>query len=71
MSSGNLPVILIEVVLVFGGVLAFGCWQLRSVARDRRELAAQRERDARVQAQAQAEASSNAPAPAGASAAAP
>ena len=30
----HLPVILIEVVLVFGGVLAFGWWQLRSVKRD-------------------------------------
>jgi hypothetical protein len=27
----NLPVILIEVVLVFGGVLAFGIWQLRAL----------------------------------------
>jgi predicted negative regulator of RcsB-dependent stress response len=32
--SENLPIILIE-VLVFGGVLAFGWWQLRSVRRDR------------------------------------
>jgi hypothetical protein len=27
----NLPIILIEVVLVFGGVLAFGIWQLRAL----------------------------------------
>jgi hypothetical protein len=27
---------LIEVLLVFGGLLAFGIWQLRSVDRDRR-----------------------------------
>ena len=27
----NLPVILIEVVLIFGGVLAFGIWQLRAL----------------------------------------
>jgi hypothetical protein len=27
----NLPIILIEVILVFGGVLAFGIWQLRSL----------------------------------------
>jgi hypothetical protein len=27
----NLPIILIEVVLIFGGVLAFGIWQLRSL----------------------------------------
>lgn len=25
----NLPIILIEVILIFGGVLAFGFWQLR------------------------------------------
>ena len=27
----NLPIILIEVVLIFGGALAFGIWQLRSL----------------------------------------
>ena len=27
----NLPIILIEVILVFGGVLAFGIWQLRAL----------------------------------------
>jgi hypothetical protein len=27
----NFPVILIEVILVFGGVLAFGIWQLRAL----------------------------------------
>ncbi len=31
----NLPIILIEVVLVFGGVLAFGWWQLRELALER------------------------------------
>jgi hypothetical protein len=30
----NLPIILIEVVLIFGGVLAFGIWQLRSLKKD-------------------------------------
>ena len=34
-DGSNLPIILIEVVLVFGGVLLFGWWQLRSVKRDR------------------------------------
>ena len=33
----NLPVIVIEVVLVFGGVLAFGWWQLRDLARERKK----------------------------------
>ena len=27
----NLPIIPIEVVLIFGGVLAFGIWQLRAL----------------------------------------
>jgi hypothetical protein len=56
MSSPQVPVILIEVVLVFGGVLAFGWWQLRSVSRDQRKAAEDRkakaecrdDRDARV-----------------------
>jgi hypothetical protein len=30
-------VILIEVVLVFGGALAFGWWQLRDLERERRK----------------------------------
>ena len=33
--SQNLPVILIEVVLIFGGVLAFGWWQLRDLKKER------------------------------------
>ena len=40
----NLPIVLIEVVLVFGGVLAFGWWQLRSVKRDQRKAAEDRAR---------------------------
>lgn len=39
MDSGHWPLILIEVILVFGGVLAFGWWQLRDVERDRRRAA--------------------------------
>ncbi len=35
----NLPIILIEVVLIFGGVLAFGIWQLRSLKKDGRRQA--------------------------------
>ena len=34
--SPNLPVILIEVVLIFGGVLAFGWWQLRDLGQERK-----------------------------------
>lgn len=40
--ASNLPVILIEVVLIFGGVLAFGWWQLRSVKRDQEQSARER-----------------------------
>lgn len=36
MGSGHWPIVLIELVLVLGGVLAFGWWQLRSIERDRR-----------------------------------
>jgi hypothetical protein len=42
--SQNLPVILIEVALIFGGVLAFGWWQLRDLKKEReRRERAQRE----------------------------
>ncbi|HYN61761.1 MAG TPA: hypothetical protein VET87_19830 [Rubrivivax sp.] len=48
--SQNLPVILIEVVLIFGGVLAFGWWQLRDLKKAREYTA--RERARRVTAEA-------------------
>jgi hypothetical protein len=51
-SMGNAPFILIEGVLVFGGALAFGWWQLRSIKRDQQALAERR----RAEAQAEAEA---------------
>jgi hypothetical protein len=41
-ASSALPLILIEVVLIFGGVLAFGWWQLHSVKRDRAKMLAER-----------------------------
>lgn len=44
--DGNLPLILIELVLVFGGVLAFGWWQLRDVRRAREESRRRREAEA-------------------------
>ena len=39
----NLPIILIEVVLTFGGVLVFGWWQLRSIKNDQQKAAAQKQ----------------------------
>lgn len=60
MGAEHAPLVLIEVILVFGGVLLFGWWQLRSVERDRREL--QRRRQAEAHSQAPAEAPPGAPA---------
>jgi hypothetical protein len=31
----HLPLILVEVLLIFGGALAFGWWQLRDLKRER------------------------------------
>ena len=45
------PIILIELVLVFGGVLLFGWWQLRSVKRDQQKAAEERLRQ-RAESQA-------------------
>lgn len=43
MDGSNWPIVLIEGVLVLGGALAFGWWQLRSLERDRRETQRRRE----------------------------
>ena len=40
--ENNLPIIVIEVVLTFVGVLLFGWWQLRSIKRDQQAAAAKR-----------------------------
>lgn len=50
MDRSNWPLLLIEGVLVFGGALLFGWWQLRSVARDQREAARRREQEQTSQA---------------------
>ncbi len=45
--SDHTPLILIELVLVFGGVLAFAWWQLRDVKREQeRSRRARASRDA-------------------------
>jgi hypothetical protein len=46
MQYGHWPFILVEVVLVFGGVLAFGWWQLRDLERERRRAAERRRAEA-------------------------
>lgn len=33
-EMGNAPIVLIEVVLVFGSALAWGLWELRSMKED-------------------------------------
>jgi len=49
--SEHLPLILVEVVLVFGGVLAFGWWQLRDLRNERcKREAREREERARMAA---------------------
>jgi predicted negative regulator of RcsB-dependent stress response len=58
--GSNLPIVLIEIVLVFGGVLAFGWWQLRSIEQDRE--AARRQRES---AKAEAEVARDEPPPPG------
>jgi hypothetical protein len=45
----HLPILLIEGVLIFGGALAFGWWELRSIRRDQDRAA--RERESRRSAQ--------------------
>jgi hypothetical protein len=42
MGSDHWPIIVIEVVLGFGGALLFGWWQLRTIRRDREKAAAER-----------------------------
>ncbi len=37
MTVADLPLILVEVVLVFGGAMAFAWWQFRDLARERKK----------------------------------
>lgn len=43
--SENWPIVLIEGIMVFGGALAFGWWQLREIKRDQR-IAAEKKKAA-------------------------
>ncbi len=44
--ESNWPIVLIEGVLVLGGALLFGWWQLRSVRKDQQKARAEREKAA-------------------------
>jgi hypothetical protein len=35
--SEHLPLIVVEIVMIFGGALAFAWWQLRDLAREKRK----------------------------------
>ena len=39
------PLIVVEVLLVFGGALAFAWWQFRDLARERKKRGSKREGD--------------------------
>jgi predicted negative regulator of RcsB-dependent stress response len=52
--DNNTPIIVIELVLTFGGVLLFGWWQLRSIKRDQQQAAAQKLAQAAAEAQVEA-----------------
>ena len=49
--DSHLPLILVEGVLVFGGVLAFAWWQLRDVRREQARARAARDAQARSRAE--------------------
>jgi hypothetical protein len=42
----HLPLIVVEVLLVFGGAVAFAWWQLRDLARERRKREDAKQREA-------------------------
>lgn len=47
----HLPLIVIEVVMIFGGALAFGWWQLRDLDREKRKRERQRESEREIKRQ--------------------
>ena len=59
--NGNFPIIAIEVAMVFGGVLLFGWWQLRSIKRDQEAAAAQKRAQATAEQQAESGPQKNRP----------
>ena len=48
--SENWPIILIEGIMVFGGALAFGWWQLREIKRDQQRAADKKRAEAEAEA---------------------
>ena len=55
----NTPIIVIELVLVFGGTLLFGWWQLRSIKKDQQKAAQQKLLDAATESSRSDNASQN------------
>jgi predicted negative regulator of RcsB-dependent stress response len=53
--DGNTPIIVVELIVVFGGTLAFAWWQLRDVRRDQEKAAAERRKAAEATAPGAAE----------------
>jgi hypothetical protein len=49
--DGNLPILLIEGVLVGGGALLFGWWQLRDVKRAQQDAARRKAEAAKAEAE--------------------
>ena len=56
--SSFAPLVLVEVVLVLGGAIAFAWWQLRDVERAQREARERRAREAAAEATGNAAAAS-------------
>jgi hypothetical protein len=42
--SQHFPIIIVELVMVFGGALAFGWWQLRTIKKDQEKARAEKAR---------------------------
>jgi hypothetical protein len=52
--SENWPIVLIEGIMVFGGALAFGWWQLHEIKRDQRIAAEKKKAEAEAKQNADA-----------------
>jgi predicted negative regulator of RcsB-dependent stress response len=59
--DSNRPIIVIEVVMTFGGVLLFAWWQSRSIRRDQQKATAQKLAQAGTERQAESRSEKNNP----------